>query len=100
MNSLAISPQACHLTRRHFFSRCGIGLAGIALASLAGNRRLLGGEPAPRENPLAPKSPQFPARAKNIIYMFMAGGPSQLELFDYKPRLVELNGQPIPASFI
>jgi hypothetical protein len=51
-------------------------------------------------NPFAPKPPHFPARAKNIIYLFMAGGPSQLELFDYKPKLVELNGQPIPQSFI
>jgi uncharacterized protein (DUF1501 family) len=50
--------------------------------------------------PLAPKPTHFPARAKNIIYLFMAGGPSQLELFDYKPKLAELNGQPIPQSFI
>src|SRR6266571_1658163 len=46
------------------------------------------------------QQPQFAPRAKNIIYLFMAGGPSQLELFDYKPKLVELNGQPIPQSFI
>ena len=49
---------------------------------------------------MAPKQPHFRPRAKNIIYLFMAGGPSQLELFDYKPKLVELNGQPIPESFI
>ena len=55
---------------------------------------------APIRNPLAPKPPHFPARATNVIYLFMAGGPSQLELFDYKPRLTELNGQPIPDSYV
>src|SRR5437660_8919625 len=49
---------------------------------------------------MAPRPPHFKPRAKNVIYLFMAGGPSQLELFDYKPRLIELNGQPIPQSFI
>ncbi|HKQ37554.1 MAG TPA: DUF1501 domain-containing protein, partial [Verrucomicrobiae bacterium] len=51
-------------------------------------------------NPIAVKRPHFAPRAKNIIYLFMAGGPSQLELFDYKPKLIELNGQPIPDSYI
>jgi len=49
---------------------------------------------------MAAKPPEFAPRAKNIIYLFMAGGPSQLELFDYKPKLIELNGQPIPQSYI
>jgi hypothetical protein len=49
---------------------------------------------------MTPKLPHFPPRARNIIYLFMAGAPSQLELFDYKPKLIELNGQPIPQSFI
>ncbi|HVY71244.1 MAG TPA: DUF1501 domain-containing protein, partial [Verrucomicrobiae bacterium] len=89
------------LTRRQFFSRCGLGLGGIALASLLRDEGLA----APVANasatgPMTPKPGHFPARAKNVIYMFMAGGPSQLELFDYKPKLIELNGQPIPQSFI
>jgi hypothetical protein len=88
------------ITRRHFFSRCALGLGGIALASLLNERRALGAEPGTLPNPMAPRQPHFAPRAKNIIYLFMAGGPSQLELFDYKPRLVELNGQPIPQSFI
>jgi uncharacterized protein DUF1501 len=87
------------LTRRHFFSRCGMGLGGIALASLM-NERLFGAEAAALPNPMSPKQPHFAPKAKNIIYLFMAGGPSQLELFDYKPKLLELNGQPIPQSFI
>ena len=84
-------------TRRHFLSRCAVGLGGIALASMLNQARGAGAAPA---GPLAPKPTHFPARAKNIIYLFMAGGPSQLELFDYKPKLAELNGQPIPQSFI
>jgi hypothetical protein len=88
------------LTRRHFFGRCGMGLGGIALASLM-NERLLGADvPEALPNPMAPKKPHFAPKAKNIIYLFMAGGPSQLELFDYKPKLLELNGKPIPQSFI
>jgi len=84
-------------TRRHFLGRCAVGLGGIALASMLNQAR---GTSAAPSSPLAPKPTHFPARAKNIIYLFMAGGPSQLELFDHKPKLVELNGQPIPTSFI
>lgn len=92
------------LTRRHFFSRCAIGLGGIALASMLREQNAFGaGSPGAMSelpNPMAPRPGHHPARAKNIIYLFMAGGPSQLELFDYKPKLIELNGQPIPQSFI
>src|SRR5215207_8060847 len=49
-------------------------------------------------DPLAPKSPHFPAKAKRVIYIHMAGSPSHLDLFDYKPKLIELNGQPCPES--
>src|SRR5688572_28873523 len=86
-------------TRRHFFSQCALGLGSVALGSLL-NDQLLAAEAPKLVNPFAPKSPHFAPRAKNIIYLFMAGGPSQLELFDYKPKLVELNSQPIPQSFI
>src|SRR5438093_13693974 len=88
------------ITRRHFFGRCAMGLGGIALASLLSDKQLLGAAPGASANPMAPKPPHFKARARNIIYLLMAGGPSQLELFDYKPKLAELNGQPIPQSFI
>ncbi|WP_414661795.1 DUF1501 domain-containing protein [Horticoccus sp. 23ND18S-11] len=92
--------QLGDLTRRHFFSRCAMGLGGIALASMLGERNLYGAAPGGLPNPMAPHPGHFPAKAKNVIYLFMAGGPSQLELFDYKPKLVELNGQPIPPSLI
>jgi hypothetical protein len=89
------------LTRRHFFSRCGVGLGSIALASLLDRsvaRAGTGG--ASGAHPLAPKATHFRPRAKNVIYLFMAGGPSQLELFDHKPRLNALNGQAIPDSYL
>jgi len=89
-----------HLTRRHFFSRCGLGLGSIALGSLLNVRSTFAAEASHLANPMAPKQPMYAPRAKNIIYLFMAGGPSQLELFDYKPKLVDLNGQPIPQSYI
>jgi hypothetical protein len=88
------------LTRRHFFSKCALGLGSVALASLLNEQRLLATGAGSVAQPFSPKAPHFPPRAKNFIYLFMAGGPSQLELFDYKPKLNELNGQPIPQSFI
>ncbi len=82
------------MTRRWFFQRCGLGLGSIALASLLNERTSSAANATPA------KQPHFAPRAKRIIYLFMAGGPSQLELFDYKPKLVQLNGEPIPQSFI
>ncbi len=86
-------------TRRHFFGECAIGLGAMALASL-GDGPARGATTHDFTSPLAPRQPHYRPRAKNVIYLFMAGGPSQLELFDYKPRLQELNGKPIPDSFI
>jgi Protein of unknown function (DUF1501) len=83
------------ITRRHFFSRCACGIGSLALASLA-EQRLLAAAPA---HPLVPKPPHFPARAKRVIYLHMAGGPSQLDLFDFKPKLVEMSGQECPESY-
>ena len=86
-------------TRRHFFSQCGLGLGSVALSQmLSGRNTLAATDKLP--NPFAPRAPQFRPKAKNVIYLFMAGGPSQLELFDYKPKLVALNGKPIPQSYI
>lgn len=87
-------------TRRQFFSRCGMGIGSIALSSLLAGKKLAAQSDTRFNNPLAPKQPHFSPRVKNIIYLFMAGGPSQLDLFDYKPKLAKLNGQPIPQSYI
>ncbi len=86
-------------TRRHFFNRCGVGLGGMALGALLNQGRALGREPA-LVDPLAVRPGHFPARAKNVIFLFMAGGPSQFELLDYKPELQKRHGQPIPESFL
>jgi hypothetical protein len=88
-------------TRRHFFSRCGVGLGRIALASLLTDGALtLTGATSKPANPMAPKPPHFPPKARNVIYLFMAGGPSQLELFDYKPKLQEYDGKTAPESLL
>ena len=85
-----------HPTRRHFFHDCGIGLGGMALGSLLARDGLA----APSVNPLAPRKPHFDPKAKAVIFLFMAGGPSQFELFEPKPELQKLHGQPIPDSFL
>jgi hypothetical protein len=87
-------------TRRHFFRNCGVGLGSMALASLIGEGQARSTDSAPSTNPMAPRVGHFAPRAKSVIYLFMAGGPSQLELFDYKPELLKQNDQPIPDSFI
>ncbi len=89
-------------TRRQFFDTCGVGLGKIALASLAagGGMCSLGSSAATNGTPFAPKATHYGARAKRVIYLFMAGAPSQLELFDNKPKLRELDGKPIPPSVI
>ena len=92
------TPHLLQQTRRHFFRDCALGVGSMALASLLSEGRATAADPF--ANPLAPKKPHFAPRAKAVIYLFMAGGPSQLELFDYKPELVRLDGQPIPDSFI
>jgi Protein of unknown function (DUF1501) len=96
------APNQCLLlrTRRHFFQDCGLGLGSIALAQLLADGQSRAADETPLVNPLAPKKGHFPARAKNVIFLFMAGGPSQLELFDHKPKLQELHGKPIPDEFI
>jgi hypothetical protein len=83
-------------TRRHFFRDCGVGVGSMALASLLARDTQAAPE---RKDPLIPKKPHFPAKAKAVIYLFMAGAPSQLELFEPKPKLNELHGQQVPESF-
>ncbi|MBL8167754.1 MAG: DUF1501 domain-containing protein [Acidobacteria bacterium] len=87
------------VTRRHFFKDCGMGLGSLALASLLdGNLFAQGNRTG--SNPLAPKKPHHAAKAKRVIYLFHAGAPSQLDLFDYKPGLVKYNGKPVPQEFV
>lgn len=76
-----------------------MGLGSIALSSLMADRQATADD-SDAVGPMAPKPSHFPGKAKNVIFLFMAGGPSQLETFEYKPKLTELNGQPIPESFV
>jgi hypothetical protein len=85
----------CDETRRHFFSHCAVGLGRIALASLLSDGKLFG-----HTNPMAPRQPHFPAKVKSVIYLFMAGAPSQFELFDYKPKLRDYDGKVAPESLL
>src|SRR6266850_8092810 len=86
------------VTRRWFFRQCGVGLGSIALASLLDAEHALGAAKTSVTNPLSPRSPHFPPKARRVIYLFMAGAPSQLDLFDYKPALAKYNGKPVPQE--
>jgi hypothetical protein len=88
--------QTSSLTRRHWITQVGLGFGAWALLDLLERE---GRAAAPAANPLAPKPPHFPAKAKAVIFLVMAGGPSQMETFDPKPVLNELSGQRLPASF-
>jgi len=79
-----------HLTRRHFFGRTAVGLGGLALGTLLGERATGG------EQHAALSALHHPARVRRVIYLFQAGGPAQQDLFDHKPLLRERHGQPLP----
>ncbi len=82
--------------RRRFLQQSACGLGTIALADLLGRE----GHAVPAPHPVALQPAHFPARAKNVIFIFMAGGPSHLDLFDPKPVMKKLHGQPVPSSFL
>ena len=84
------------LPRRAFLTRSGCGLGSLALAQLL-NESVAAHSAS---NSLAPKPPMFEPRAKNVIFLFMAGAPSQFDLFSPKPVMQKLHGQPVPASFL
>src|SRR6058998_3407160 len=90
--------SARSVSRREFLRRAGGGFGLLALASLLERDGLLAA-PATPPNPLAPKRPHFAARTRSVIFLFMSGGPSHVDLFDPKPDLIRLAGQPIPESF-
>src|SRR5215813_13675204 len=96
-------PNPAHwaLTRREFLCRCGMGMGAVSLGSL------LGGLVTPNSaqasdgfiNPLTPKQPHFPGKAKRVIHIFANGGPSHVDTFDPKPALERQSGKPLPADF-
>jgi hypothetical protein len=85
------------VTRRWFFQQCGVGLGAMALGQLF---RESGWAASAGLNPLAAKQPHFAPTAKRVIFLFMAGAPSHLELFDYKPALEKWNGKPPPEDLV
>ena len=79
------------LTRRQMLTQSASGFGMLALQTLLA-------EQAHAENPLAPKKPMFPAKAKRVIFIFLHGGPSQVDTFDPKPMLTKYHGKPAPAG--
>jgi Protein of unknown function (DUF1501) len=99
------------ITRRHFFRQAGFGIGSLALASLMDERLLAsaglaasgptsGGSVSSAEAVARTIGPHFAPKAKQIIYLFMAGAPSQIDLFDHKPKLRQYDGQPIPEDIV
>src|SRR6266851_3546795 len=84
-------------TRRHFLKDSGLGLGALALSTLLAKESAAA--PESLVNPLAPKKPHFPAKARRVIYLHLTGSPPHLDLYDYKPELVKRDGQPCPDSF-
>lgn len=112
-NDMKILHEANHealefITRRHFLKQCRTGIGAMALGSLLSGCNPFSSNDKSKSNlnafdpahPLAPKAPPYPAKAKSVIYLHMAGSPSQLELFEYKPKLTALNGQDCPQSLL
>ncbi|APW62091.1 DUF1501 domain-containing protein [Paludisphaera borealis] len=94
------APLGRHLLdRRGFLSHMATGVGGIALSALLAEQGLLAGEPTDAsKNPLAPKKPHFPGKAKRVIHIYCTGAVSHLDTWDYKPELIKRHGQPMPGS--
>ena len=92
----AIQESATNLRRRWFLRECSVGLAGIALNSLLTRDSLA----TSTSDQFAPRAPHFAPKAKRVVYLFQAGAPSQLELFDPKPELARRDGQLPPPELL
>src|SRR2546430_1962587 len=86
------------MTRRHFFSLNSTGLGAVALGSLLNPNLLAGGPDVDAKTGGLTGLPHFAPKAKRVIFLHQSGGPSQMDLFDYKPRLAEFRGKDLPAS--
>ena len=88
-------------SRRDFLIKSGFGLGGLALSGLLpGGGMMSAAFASELADPLAPKQPHFPAKVKSVIWLHMDGAPSTVDLYDYKPQLIKLAGQEVPASFL
>ncbi len=95
ISNLLADELAKYWSRRWFLKECGVGLAGVAALSLHAKDAAHAGQ----ARPTAVKQPHYPAKAKRVIYIFQAGAPSQLEMFDHKPELANRNGQLPPRIY-
>lgn len=100
MSHRKFSLEEMPATRREFLNRCGMGMGALGLATLLGDAGMI--TPASADtndlNPLAPKKPHFPAKAKHVIHIFLNGGASQVDTFDPKPMLTKYAGKPLPTG--
>ncbi len=92
------NPQ--QVTRRWFFEQCGVGLGAMALGQLLGDTGYAAPGQDAASDPMAPRQPHFAQRAKNVIFLFMAGAPSHLEMFDFKPQLAKFDGTLPPPELL
>src|SRR4051794_18911905 len=91
MNPTFASPEP--MSRRDLLGRCGMGLGMLGFAALAQEEAA-----AAAVNPLAPRTPHFPGKARQVVHLFMNGGPSQVDTFDPKPLLDKYHGRPLPRT--
>ena len=92
------NPQ--QVTRRWFFEQCGVGLGAMALGQLLGDTGYAAPGQEAASDPMAPRQPHFAPKAKNVIFLFMAGAPSHLEMFDFKPQLAKFDGTLPPPELL
>src|SRR5262249_40146382 len=90
--------QDLFITRREMLSRCGMGMGLVALTSSLGEMGLHAASNSQAINPLTPKQPPLPAKAKRVLHLFMNGGASHVDTFDPKPSLAKFAGKPIPIT--
>ena len=90
--------QKLLVNRRHFFGRASYGIGGVALASLLNQQLFAGAQQDQSDTPGLRGLPHFAPQAKRVIYLFQSGGPSQLDLYDYKPKLKDEFAKEVPTS--
>jgi len=99
MNVSSCGRREVALNRREFLTKSAFGFGALAFGSLLSRDSMFGAVAPAKANPLAPRPPHFSARARNVIFLFMQGGPSHMDTFDPKPELQHQDGQPLPESF-
>src|SRR5262245_54520683 len=90
-------PDELRPTRRELLPRCGVGMGALGLAAVLGDAGLLTPSAQAADNPLTPKKPHFPGKAKRVVHIFLNGGPSHVDTFDPKPALLKYAGKVLPT---